>query len=134
MMQSKPRPRLDIKMKVRGILDAAPAFCKYKKQSGSIFVALKIEQIWQLQKVRTRQKFGTAGIIIEPPGFLTDSSEAPLKYCTQSKATRKMNSIQTLQISRHRKLYIERQCTKGSHMFFIDTETIACRSRKLARK
>lgn len=116
MMQSKPRPSLAIKMKICKILDIAPAFRKYEKRNGSNFVILKIEQIWQLQKVKMRQKFGPTGIIIEPPEFLTDSSEATLKYCTQSKSTQKINSIQTLQISQHRKLYIL-QCTKGSHMF-----------------
>ncbi|KAL9352575.1 hypothetical protein Peur_055255 [Populus x canadensis] len=93
MMQSKPRPSLAIKMKICKILDIAPAFRKYEKRNGSNFVILKIEQIWQLQKVKMRQKFGP-----------------------------------TAQKVVHFAMY------KRFPYVFIDTDRIACKSRKLERE
>jgi hypothetical protein len=60
--------------------------------------------MWWLVKVRRIQKFVILGRIIKPPEFFTDSSEAPLKYSTQSMANQKINGIQTQQISEYSKL------------------------------
>ncbi|KAJ6899167.1 hypothetical protein NC652_025603 [Populus alba x Populus x berolinensis] len=95
-MQSKPRRSLAIKMKICKILDIAPAFSKYEKRNGSNFVILKIEQIWQLQKVKTRQKFGPTGIITEPPEFLSDSFEATPKYCVHNPSQPRKSTVSKL--------------------------------------